>query len=397
VREDPARKGLLYLGTERGVAFSRDDGATWSSLKLNLPTVAVHDLAVKGDQLVVGTHGRSFWIFDDLELLREPLPSPSPRANFYLFPVPEAVRWELRGGPADVWTGQNPPRGARIYYWLDKDWLEKEPKGDITLEVLDAAGAVVTTLSSKAKEPTGAYEYVKDEREQLQGLALPKGAGVQRAVWNLTWEGAEMIPKGVLDSGYPGIGPEAVPGNYTVRLTVNGKTATAPLVLRPDPRLQVSQADLEEELRFNLQVRDAITRLTRAVVRLQTVRRQLAERNELLVKEEKAKPLREAASTLITKMDALEARMHNPKAEISYDILAMKGGAMLYSRLSPFLNWAGGGNGAPTQGMKEVFAEQAKELEGLEFELAGLLGQDLAALNQTAAGLGVPGIWVPAK
>lgn len=401
VREDPTRKGLLYLGTERGVAFSRDDGATWSSLKLNLPTVAVHDLAVKDGSLVVGTHGRSIWIFDDLALVREPLPSPAPRDGFYLFPVPEAVRWELRGGPADVWTGQNPPRGARFYYWLDKAWLEKEPKGDVTLEVLDAAGTLVTTLSSKAKEPTGAYEYVKEEREQLQGLALPKGAGVQRAVWNLSWEGAEMIPKGILDSGYPGSGPEAVPGNYTVRLTVDGKTATAPLVLRPDPRLQVSQADLEEELRFNLQVRDAITRLTRAVVRLQTVRRQLAERNELLATDkganEKAKPLREAAGALIQKLDALEARMHNPKAEISYDILAMKGGAMLYSRLSPFLNWAGGGNGAPTQGMREVFAEQVKELEGLEAELDALLGQDLAALNQTAAGLGVPGIWVPAK
>lgn len=396
VREDPKRKGMIYLGTERGIAFSRDDGATWSGLKLNLPTVAVHDLAVKDDSLVVGTHGRSIWIFDDLALLREPLPREG-REGFHLFPVPEAVRWEWRGGPADVWTGQNPPRGARVYYWLDKDWLEKEPKGDITLEVLDAAGTVVTTLSSKAKEPTGAYEYVKEEREQLQGLALPKGAGVQRAVWNLTWEGAEMIPKALLDSGYPGIGPEAVPGTYTVRLTVDGKTATVPLVLRPDPRLQVSQADLEEELRFNLQVRDAITRLTRSVVRLQTVRRQLAERNELLAKEEKARPLREAADALIEKLDALEARMHNPKAEISYDILAMKGGAMLYSRLSPFLNWAGEGNGAPTQGMREVFAEQVKELEGLESELAGLLGQDLAALNQTAAGLGVPGIWVPAK
>ncbi len=244
----------------------------------------MHDLTVKDDQLVVSTHGRSFWIFDDLALLREPLPSPMTREGregFYLFPVPDAVRW---GGAA-------------------------------------------------ARPTSG------------RGRTRP----------------------------------------------------AAPLVLRPDPRLNVSPADLEEELRFNLQVRDAITRLTRGVVRLQTVRRQLAERNELLAREEKARPLREAADGLIKKLDILEARMHNPKAEIAYDVLAMKGGAMLYSRLSPFLNRAGGGNGAPTQGMREVFAEQVKELEGLESELAALLGQDLAALNRTAAGLGVPGIWVPAK
>ncbi len=400
VREDPARKGMLYLGTERGVAFSRDDGAAWTGLKLNLPTVAVHDLAVKDDQLVLATHGRSFWIFDDLALLREPLPSPASldgRGGFYLFPVPEAVRWEWRGGPADSWTGQNPPRGARIYYWLDKAWLEKEAKEDFTLEVLDAAGTVVRTLSSKAKEPTGSSEYVKEEREDLKGQALPKGAGVQRAVWNLAWEGAEMIPGGVLDSGYPAAGPLALPGSYTVRLTVGGKTATAPLVLRPDPRVAASPADLGEELRFSLQVRDAVTRLTRAVVRLQSARRQLTGRNELLAKEEKAKALREASGVLIGKLDALEARLHNPKAEISYDVLAMKGGAMLYSRLSPLLNWVDGGNGAPTQGMREVFAAQVQELEGYEGELAGLLEKDLAALNQTAAGVGLPGIWLPAQ
>jgi hypothetical protein len=383
---------MLYLGTERGVAFSRDDGATWHSLKLNLPTVAVHDLVVKGDELVVGTHGRSLWIFDDLGVVREPLPAAAKTAGFHLFAVPEAVRWELRGGPADSWTGQNPPRGARVYYWL-----AKEPKDDVKLEVLDASGAVIANLSSKPKEPTGAYEYVKQESDQLKELALPKGEGVQRALWNLTWEGAEMIPNARLDSGYPGRGPTAVPGNYTVRLTVDGKTASAPLVLRPDPRLAVPQADLEEQLRFSLQVRDAVTRLTRDVVRLQTVRRQLAQRNELLAKDERAKPLAEASQALIAKLDDLEARMHNPKAEVSYDVLAMQGGAKLYSRLSPFLNWSIGGNGAPTQGMREVFAGQLAELQGYENELNGLLEKDLAALNQSAGQAGVPGIYVPAK
>jgi photosystem II stability/assembly factor-like uncharacterized protein len=391
VREDPARRGQLYLGTERGIAFSRDDGATWLPLKLNLPTVAVHDLMVKDDKLVLATHGRSMWIFDDLTVLRNPVPSPAPASGVYLYPVPDAVRWEVRGGPADRWSGQNPAHGARIYYWL-----AKEPKGDVTLQVLDASGAVVANLTSKPKEPTGSSEYVKEEKEALGELTLPKGAGVQRAVWNLTWDGAEMIPNGILDSGYPGIGPEAVPGNYTVRLTVDGQTMTAPLVLRPDPRVTTPQADIEAQLRFALQVRDAITRLTRGVVRLQTVRRQLAQRNELLAKDEKAKALIEESKALAVKLEDLEARLHNPKAEIAYDVLAQKGGSKLYSRMAPLLGWVISGNGAPTQGAREVFAEQAKELAGYEAELDGLLSKDVAALNATAGQLGVPGIYGPA-
>lgn len=390
VREDPARRGFLYLGSERGVAFSRDDGASWHSLKLNLPTVAVHDLAVKDDSLVLGTHGRSAWIFDDLARIRDPLPDPAGAETSLLLPVPDAVRWEIRGGARDRWSGQNPPRGARIHYWL-----KEEPKGDITLEVLDAAGKTVATRSSKAKEPTGSSEYVKEEKEELEGLALSKKAGLQRAVWNLAWDGAEMIPGGILDSGYPGYGPQAVPGGYTVRLTVDGKTAEAPFVLRPDPRVTVSQAELEEELRFCLGVRDAITRLTRNVVKLQKVRRQIADRNALLEKSEPAKNLIESSKALLARLDDLEGRFHNPKAQISYDVLALRGGAKLYSRISPFFGWACEGNGPPTQGMREVFAAQAQELEGYEAELNALLSKDLADLNAQAAQAEVPGIWVP--
>jgi hypothetical protein len=109
VKEDPAKKGLLYLGTERGVAFSRDDGATWHALRLNLPTVAVHDLVVKDDKLVLGTHGRSMWIFDDLKAVREPLPAAATANGLYVYPVSDAVRWlytgaTYRGG----WTSPNP-------------------------------------------------------------------------------------------------------------------------------------------------------------------------------------------------------------------------------------------------------------------------------------------------
>lgn len=387
VREDPAKRGMLYVGTERGVIFSRDDGATWNTLKLNLPTVAVHDLQVKDDSLVVGTHGRSFWIFDDLAVVRNPAPA---SAELHLFPVPEAIRWNYESSVGDTFSGQNPPRGARIYYWL-----KEEAKEDVKLEVLDASGRTVATLSSKPREVTGSSEYVEEEKEHWARQALPKGKGVQRTVWDLTWDGAELIPNAKIDWGFPGAGPTVAPGTYTLRLTVDGKTATAPVNVRPDPRLSISDADYAAQLQFALETRDAFSRLTRGVVRLQTVRRQLAQRNELLAKDERAKGLVESSKALLAKLDDLEARMHNPKAEITYDILAMEGGTKLYSRLSPLVGWAGEGAGAPTQGMREVFALQMKELEVYEAELAALLDKDLADLNKTASGLGLPVIYVP--
>jgi photosystem II stability/assembly factor-like uncharacterized protein len=394
VREDPARRGMLYLGTERGVSFSRDDGAGWQSLKLNLPAVAVHDLVVKDDSLALATHGRSMWAFDDLPLLRDlPGSARASSAGPYLFTARDAVRWSPGGGQGGGgWRGENAPLGASLFYRLNA-----APKGEVTIEVLDAKGTLVNTLSSKAKEPFGGSEYVELEQEAYKKQAISKETGVQRAVWDLTWAGADPIPGAKIDAGDPTQGPRALPGAYTARLTVDGKSATAALRLLPDPRVHVPEADLAAQLAFALEVRDAINRLTRVETRLRTVRQQLAARNELLKDLERAKPLVTASADLIKKLDELEARMQNPKAEIVYDILAQKGGAQLYSRLSPLLNWAGEGDGAPTQGMRDMFAAESKELAGYESALQRLLDADLAALNATAAQLDLPRIYVPEK
>ncbi len=391
VREDPAARGTLYLGTERGVAFSIDDGATWSSLRLNLPTVAVHDLQVKDASLVLGTHGRSAWVLDDLPLVRTVAATAKSleSEDFHLFAAPDVTRWILASGRIPGWSGTNPPRGARIHYWL-KD----EPKGDITLEVLDAAGRRVSRMSSQVPEVTGSSEYVEEEKEGLKGLALAKKKGGQMAVWPLTWDGAEMIPGSKLDSGFPLIGPTALPGTYTLRLTVDGKTATTPLRVLPDPRSTDKPEDLEAQLRFALDVRDQITRLTRTVQRLQTVRKQLAARNDLLAQETGAADLVKASTDLIAQLDAIDGKLHNPTAEVSYDVLAMKGGARLYSRLSPLFEFVKNGDGAPTQGMRDVFAACKQELDTLEAALGALLQTDLAALNTKAAAGGYPGVWV---
>lgn len=386
IREDPARRGQLYLGTERGVMFSTDDGGKWQPLRLNLPTVAVHDLAVKGDDLVVGTHGRSIYVLDDLQPLRETSASVL-GADVHLFTVPDVIRWRTGDGnwASDYGSFPNPPRGASIYYFL-----KEKQKGAVTIEILDRSSRVVKTLSSTPRESDKSGD--EDDAEDLKKAALPVDTGVHRAVWDLTWEGAKKIRGAKIDTGDPIEGPRAVPGDYTVRLTAAGKTLTAPLRVAGDPRSAVPQADLEAQLAFSLGVRDTITRVADMVQALRSVKEQLTARAKALERrksEAAVADLVKAGDIIVEKIASLEAKLHNPKAEVTYDILAERGGARLYSRLSPLQMWSGEGQGAPTAGMQQVLAEMEKELSPLERDAQALLSKDVADINARAKTLGL--------
>ena len=387
VREDPGKRGQLYLGTERGVMYSPDDGKTWRELKLNLPTVAVHDLVVKGDDLVVATHGRSIWILDDLQPLREMSASIAEQA-VHLFPVADAIRWRLGGG---VWASAhgaypNPPYGASIYYHL-----EDKAEGELKIEILDEKQRLVRTLSSIAREPDYSSEY--DDPEEFKKAALPVEPGVQRAVWDLAWEGAAKIKAGKIDTGDPARGPLAVPGRYTVRLTVGDRSVTSPLRVLPDPAGSAPQADLEAQLVFALRVRDAISRLTRNVNLLRSVREQLQGRVKTLDGRRQEREIGDFIGSLaaaVKSADTLEDRFHNPAAEITYDILAMRGGTRLYSRLAPLQMWAMEGEGVPTTGMLQVLQAQEAELATLEKDTQAWISADVMPLNRRAEKLGIP-------
>jgi uncharacterized coiled-coil protein SlyX len=171
---------------------------------------------------------------------------------------------------------------------------------------------------------------------------------------------------------------------------VDGQQVSAPLTVKPDPRMTLSLAELETQQAFALDVRDAITRLAGGVARLKGVRDQLQNHMKLLQEDTRASELMSMSKALTARLDELEARWHNPEAEVSYDILARKGGAKLYSRLSPLLMFVNEGDGAPTQGMREVFAAQQKELGTLEGELKVLLEKDLAAIQLAAKRLDLP-------
>jgi photosystem II stability/assembly factor-like uncharacterized protein len=394
VREDPKQRGRLFLGTERGVMVSPDDGASWQPLRLGLPTVAVHDLVVKDNDLVLATMGRSLWIFDDITPIREMSPKVREEA-VHLFTPQQATRWRVRSewhtdeDAKEPGTFNNPPRGALIYYYL-----KEKAKDEIRLEILDQQGVVIRTLKS-TPEPAEYAPDDPDEPKDAPKAELSADSGVQRAVWDLRYEGAEKIKPGKLDGGSPQDGPVALPGPYTVRLVVDGNSLTAPLTVLPDPRLKLPPQALADQLKFSLELRDQITRVTDLVNDIRSLRRQLAVRSELWKGEPKAANLVSEAQALTVKLDTLEARVHNPRAEVVYDILAQRGGAKVYSRLAPIYTSVIEADGAPTQGMREVYAMIRKDLDALDGQFKGLVTGDLAALNRSARDLNLGDVMVP--
>jgi photosystem II stability/assembly factor-like uncharacterized protein len=398
VREDPKARGFLYLGTERGVLYSPDDGSNWLPLKLNLPTVAVTDLVVKNNDLVVGTNGRSIWIFDELAALRELRPwltKPEKEWPAVLsladYTTP-ATRWRFHSAiysTDDKSPGDNPPRGAVIHYYL------KEKAKEITLDILDEKGTVIRTLSSKKEEEEEDEDEDPDAREAEKASVMPLEAGVQRIVWDLRHKGAEIIQGAKVDAGKPKVGPMAIPGSYKLRLIVDGKELPVGRVeILPDPRVRLSPAEYVSQLQWHIAVRDDLTKLTATVERLRSLKKQILARNELLKDVAKAKNLIEEGNKLIVKLDALEEKLHNPKAEVTYDILSQKGGAKLYSQLAAVYDWCGDSDGPITQGMKEVYAEHHKDLERLLGEWRQLVANDITPLNRLALSLELPTVFV---
>jgi photosystem II stability/assembly factor-like uncharacterized protein len=421
VRADPKRRGMLYAGGTRGLWLSYNEGETWEPLRLNLPTVTVTDLALKNDDLVVGTNGRSIWIFDDLTPLRDMSPEVAEQ-HIHLFAPRPVVRYHYhqpleRGGL--LGAGQNPPRGAILHYNL-----KKKPKGELQLKVLDESGRLVQRLSSKKpkEEPEEATDF---EGRRYRLPVLQTAPGLHRVVWDMRWQGADVIKGAQVDTGEPRMGPLANPGTYTLELTADGHTARTKLEVLHDPRTLPEEllakvfqalgrplltqevlrrvrpepldAELAEQLKLALQVRDDITRLARAVEQIRSVRGQVVARNELLAHESRAAPLVKASKALLPRLDELEDKLHNPKAKVAYDILAQKGGAHLYSQLAWLFEVLKEGDGPPTQGVKEVYADQSSLLFRYLDEWHHLEREDMARLNEQAAKLGLPTLVVPAE
>ena len=378
VREDPKRKGLLYVGTEEGVAFSSDDGNTWHPLKLNLPTAPVHDLIVKDNDLIVGTHGRSIWILDDLTPLRRWSADIAEKA-LHVFPAADTIRWKGSTGRSGGRQGvfPNPPRGAVIHYYL-----KSKPKGEMTLEIMDAHKKVIAKLSSRSEPSESGDESPRRFRQDR--TALPTTPGLHRIVWDLSYDGPTTIRGAMSWPGAPSSGPTALPGEYQLRLTVDGQSETVPLVIKPDPRVTMEIKDLEEQLKLALEVREDITKLSKTVQQLRSVKTQLTDRANLWKAKKETKLLADQCKEIIKKLDTIEEGLHNPKAKITYDLLAQKGGCQVYSQLCSVYSTLTSTDGAPTQGVREHLEEQRKLFARLDADWRKVLQEDLPKLNDEA-------------
>ena len=382
VREDPARKGLLYAGTENGAYISFDDGDHWQSLQLNLPTVSVRDLKIQDNDLVAATYGRAFWILDDLTPLRQ-MGARVTAADAYLFQPENAIRVRRDANqdtplPPEMPAGENPPNGAVIDYYL-----KSAPSGDITLAITDSAGNLVRQFSSapmaestELPPPVPSY-WVGHPRP------LTKNVGMNRFVWDLRYTPPMALrheyPISALYGNTPADprGPLVVPGRYEVTLTVNGQTYKQQLRVQLDPRVNVAKSNLTQQLNLDRKIISAVTVSYQAHQQVADLRTELADREKSLAQNASAKDALAAAKEFDQKAEKVEGkegggfRFGKPKPSF----------AILNNEFGGLASDVDGADMAPTEAMRTAYHDYCQDLNTTLAQWNDLKGSDLAALN----------------
>jgi photosystem II stability/assembly factor-like uncharacterized protein len=429
VRADPARRGLLYAGTEHGAYVSFDDGARWQPLQLNLPVVPVADLTVKDGDLVAATQGRGFWVLDDLQPLREAAAHAAKAdlgaAKAYLYPVAPAVRLGTAfsfGRPQGV--GTNPPTGAIIDYYL-KEAPPATQAGKVKLEILDRDGKVIQTFvgkpaeegkdkkgekddkdkdknkeTAKAEEtdPGKGKEAEKEEKEKAkpdeeeEQPKIPTEAGHNRFVWDLRWPAAGKFPGMVLWSGDP-VQPMALPGHYQARITAGGETLSQSFEIRKDPRSSSTQADLEAQFQFLQEIHAKLTETHDSIRRIRDVRTQLLEIEKRLAKDDVQKPVVAAAKEIDKKMTEVEEALYQTKNRSSEDPLNFP--IKLDDKLNSVADSASLGDYRPTAQAVAVKNQVSAAIDAQLTLLRTIWETDLARFNGLAKEKSVPAVILP--
>jgi photosystem II stability/assembly factor-like uncharacterized protein len=422
VREDPHRRGLLYAGTETGMFISFDDGANWQPFQLNLPHVPITDLAVhrREKDLVVATQGRSFWVLDDLTVLHQMTDAMREgRGETALLKPEDAYRTPGAGGvqlPATATIGANPPNGVVVHYNL-----KAAPTTDLVLEVLDAAGKPVTKFTAKAPpRPTPTPEPAQQSVSGQQGTSRAPGAaavttppaqpaapsgeeasafgaqsgprlttnvGLNRFVWDMRYPEAARFPGLILWAGELR-GPRAVPGQYQVRLTVDGQTRTQTFEIRKDPRVQTTPDEYQRQFALLAQIRDKLTETHNAIARLRDVRNQI---NDLVKRAEgqpNAAPVIESGRALVARMTAVEETLYQTKNQSSQDPLNFP--IRLNNRLAALGGIVASADAQPTNQSLALYDELTAQIDAQLRQLDQLMSTDLRAFNQQARAADIP-------
>jgi photosystem II stability/assembly factor-like uncharacterized protein len=382
VREDPVRKNLLYAGTETGIYVSFDGGAKWESLQLNLPNTPIHDLIIKNDDLVVATHGRAFWILDDLTPLRAS--GSAAAAPVLLKPrLTYRLRWPEffeRRQP----VGENAPNGAIVYYF----W-PAVPKGVVSLEILDASGKVVRRYSNEEKKEADTPPEWPDQTPPEE--KIPTEVGLNRFTWDLRRQGATPL------AGEPGAefrnrGPFASAGSYQVRLTAEGKSYTQPLELKVDARVKTSSDDLQKQAELARKILAEISDVHQAVGSIREVRTQMRMLDKRLGDDSRYAAIVSATKDFDKKSLAIESQLLSVEAKSSESNLNFP--VMIDERLHSLLGSVDNGDFAPTKQQYEVFDVLQKQAQPWLVQYHDLMTKDLPALNDMVNKQSLPLLYV---
>ncbi len=388
VREDPVRKGLLFAGTENSVWVSFDDGDHWQSLQLNLPHTSMRDLWIHDDDLIVATHGRSFWILDDISPLRQ-IEQSTANADAFLFKPASAYRvkrstYSDTPIPPDEPSGENPPDGAIVDYFL-----ASSARGPVTLEILDAHGDVARRFAGTDK-PEMTQEQLEKQLIPLYWVrpfkALSTDAGMHRWVWDLHYPAPDSLrheyPISAVPHATPRVplGPPAVPGEYTVRLTAGGHTFSAPLTVKIDPRVKATAADLEQQFQTQSRLASVITNSTHAIQEARSLHDQLdklsADPNDSLVTS--FKDLDKKVSAILQGPPASQGPAANDAAQPG--LTGVNGSATaVYAELDR-------ADAKPTSAQADAVSKIEKDLAAVKKQWDELKSHDLAALNAKLRG-----------
>jgi len=367
VREDTQRKGLLFAGNETGAFVSFDEGGHWQSLQLNLPAASVRDFAVHDDDLVVATHGRSFWVLDDITVLRQLTPDVA-GAPAHLFTPENAVRIQsspFDGTPLPMGSpiGENPPNGALIDYFLKAD--SSEP---VVLEIYDSSNKLVRRYSSADRQPQIDPKALDIPAAWVRPPeSLSASAGMRRFVWDLRW--TPPPGSGGRRAFFGASGPWAVPGQYTVKLTAAGQTYSQPLTVVPDPRVKVSLQDLQAQFSAAQQVDDMIGEVTQARQQAARLHQQLQQlHTSASLNQSVARAVEALDSKLIGVLGSAPRGAGAGPGPANEDFTTLE---YLGRNLPAVANSISGAPVAPTNGDLEAIANNRK-----------ILNSDLASWNQ---------------
>ena len=367
VRADPKRQGLLYAGTEKGVWVSFDDGANWGKLQLNLPPVPIHDLAVKNDNLIAATHGRSFWLIDDLTPLHQ-INSEMAAKDVILYKPMPTYRMAGSSKRNAKLEGENHPNGVIIHYFIKK-W---DVGSKIRIDILESDGDSVRSFSNDGKD---------------KNVSLISGKkGGDRMVWDMRYMGYKTFP-GMVFYGSPNQGPKAVPGKYQVKITVDGQSQTQEFEILKDPRLKITFEDFQTQFDFLMKVRNKVSEANEGIINIRKIKQDLTYLKNKMGEDEKNKDINDAIKKFDDELKTIENTIHQTKNSSVQDPLNY--GIKLNNRLAHLMTEQAQGDYRPTQQGEEVRAKISQMVDEELGKLKNCIDSNLNRINQMAKEKGV--------